>query len=139
MILNNNTTDQELVLMFRFQHGRHFFKVSAVMLFFQVRQVENRDDTLSDVGQIEIILTAHQLLHNTLHAVSTVKHTYKKEVLIYKYMQTWRNFTLENKKFAYFVTHMPSQPGLLGVNQELALYKICSYLGGMFSWFGNGG
>ncbi len=60
--------------MFGFQHGRYFLKVSAVMLFFQVRQVEDRDDTLSYVGQVEVIMTAHQLLHNTFHFVSTVKH-----------------------------------------------------------------
>lgn len=61
--------------MFRFQHGHHFLKVRAVTLFFQVRQIEDRDDTLSYVGQVEVIMTAHQFLHNTLHFVSPVKHT----------------------------------------------------------------
>lgn len=66
-------TDQKLLLMSRFQHGRHFLQVSAIVVFIQVRQEEDRDDPLGDVDQVEIITALHDVLHHAIHAVTPLK------------------------------------------------------------------
>lgn len=60
-------TDQELVLMLGFQHGGHFLQVSAIPLLLQVRQKEDRDDPLRDVGEVKVIVALHHMLHHLFH------------------------------------------------------------------------
>lgn len=59
-------TDQELGLVFGFEHGGHLLQISAVTLLLQVRQEEDRDDPLCDVGEIEVIVLLHHMFHHLI-------------------------------------------------------------------------
>lgn len=61
-------TNQELVLVLGFKHGGHFLQVPAVLLLLQVRQEEDGDDPLRDVGEVKVVVTLHHVLHHLLHA-----------------------------------------------------------------------
>lgn len=61
-------TDQELVLVFGFEHGRHLLQVPAVTLLLQVRQEEDGDDPLCDVGEVEVVVPLHHVLHHLICA-----------------------------------------------------------------------
>lgn len=61
-------TDQELVLVFGFEHGRHLLQISAVTLLLQVRREEDGDDPLCDVGEVEVIVPLHHVLHHLICA-----------------------------------------------------------------------
>lgn len=83
--------------MFRFQHGRHFLEVGGVSWLFQVGQVEDRDNALSDVGQVKVIQAVHYPLHNTLYAVSIaiqIKHQEK-----WTWIQNHANFNIVHAIF----------------------------------------
>lgn len=60
----NFVTDQELGLVFGFEHGGHLLQIPAVTLLLQVKREEDRDDPLCDVGQIEVIVPLHHTLHH---------------------------------------------------------------------------
>lgn len=57
-------TDQELILVLGFEHGGHLLQIPAVMLLLQVRQEEDGDDPLCDVGEVEVIVPFHHMLHH---------------------------------------------------------------------------
>lgn len=59
-------TDQELGLVFGFEHGGHLLQISAVTLLLQVRQEEDRDDPLGDVGEVEVIVPLHHMFHHLI-------------------------------------------------------------------------
>lgn len=64
-------TDQELVLVLGFQHGSHFLQVSAVLLLLQIGQEEDGDDPLGDVGEVEVIVALHHMLHHLVHTLTS--------------------------------------------------------------------
>lgn len=58
---------QKLVLMFGLEHGRHLLQVDAVPLLLQLWRKEDGDDSLSDVGQVEVVVALHHALHHAVH------------------------------------------------------------------------
>lgn len=66
MVFFSFVTDQELVLVFGFEHGRHLLQISAVTLLLQVRKEEDGDDPLCDVGEVEVIVPLHHMLHHLI-------------------------------------------------------------------------
>ena len=61
--------------MFRFQHGCHFFQVAAVTVLIQMGQEEDRDDSLSDVDEVKIILALHYSVHHSFHTATPLTNT----------------------------------------------------------------
>lgn len=49
-----------------FEHGGYLLQISAVALLFQVWREEDGDDPLCDVGEIEVIVPLHDMLHHLI-------------------------------------------------------------------------
>ena len=58
---------QELVLVLGAQHGGDLLQVDPVPLLVQQRREEDGDDSLGDVGQIEVVVALHHALHHPVH------------------------------------------------------------------------
>ena len=72
-------TDQELVLVFGLEHGKHFLQVAPVTLVVQVGKEEDGDDPLGDVGQVEVIVSLHHSLHDPLHTLGPAEEDRERE------------------------------------------------------------
>lgn len=91
-------TDHKVVLVLWLEHGGHFLQVGLVLLLLHYRWEEDRDDLLSDVGQIEVIASLHHFVHHLKNTVAAAPEEETKDELVCKWSENCTDTEEEQKK-----------------------------------------